>query len=91
MHVRVIVAHAGHEIAEQAIDDLAVRLPQRGDDRADGGERHARRARRRAARHFLERIDRFQQLLFRQQADELPDVGRDEARDLLLAGLELAQ
>ena len=91
MHVRVVVAHARHQIAEQAADDLTVCLPQRGDDRADGGKRHARRARGRAVRHFFERIDRLQQLLFRQQTDKLPDVGRDKARDLLLAGLELAQ
>ena len=91
VHVRVIVAHAGHQVAEQAADDGAVRLPQRGDHRADGGQRHARRARRRAVRHFFKRVDSLQQLLFRQQADELPDVGRDEAGDLLLAGLELTQ
>ena len=39
--------------------------------------------------HFFEVFHRLQKLLFRQQADEAPDVGRDEARDLLLTGLQL--
>lgn len=87
----VIVGNAGEDEAEDVISDLRLLLRQHIQRLAERKQRHACRPDGRAAGKLSDGFDRFAQLLFRQQAQKPSQIRRDEARDLLLPGFQLAR
>ena len=85
----VIVRNAGQDQAEDPVRDLGLRLGQGVHRLAQREQRYARRPDGRAAGKLPDGIYRFAQLLFRQHAKKLPQIRRDEPRDLFLSGLQL--
>ena len=86
----VIVRNAGQDQAENAVGDPGLRLGQSVHRLAQREQRYARRPDGRAAGKLPDGIYRFAQLLFRRQAQKLPQIRRDKARDLFLPGLQLS-
>lgn len=87
----VIVGNAGKDEAEDVISDLRLLLRQHIQRLAERKQRHACRPDGRAAGKLSDRLYRLAQLLFRQQAQKPSQIRRDEARDLLLPGFQLAR
>lgn len=87
----VIVGNAGKDEAEDVISDLRLLLRQHIQRLAERKQRHACRPDGRAAGKLSDRLYRLSQLLFRQQAQKPSQIRRDEARDLLLPGFQLAR
>ena len=89
MDGRFVVADAGHQNAEDVLQHVRPVLRQGGDGLAQSAHGHLGRKRGGSPRQFLQLAHSLLQLLFRQQAHESAQIGRDKQGDLFLAGLQL--
>ena len=86
---RFVVADAGHQNTEDVLQHVRPFLRQGGNGLSQSAHGHLGRKGGGSPRQFLQLADGLLQFLVRQQAHELPQIGRDEQGDLFLAGLQL--